>query len=313
MSSFLYIAGMHGLGDNLHQRAIIRQLLPRHQIIALETSWPCIYHDLIGPQLRLVFKRTALRTQTKNAQREYSKYVLNESQAVMRDGHLRILYKPETVRAQGSVLAAMLVNCGLDPSRYDFRLPIPPEWDAKAQAWLERWQPTKPLMLYRPLVDRREWGGCAARNPDFAAYAVLYQTLRKRYFVISLADLVPQIEWTVGVPVETDVQFHHGELDFETIAALTARAALVYASPGFAIPLAQAVGTPSICVFGGYENSASFSLGAKLTPHLGIDPIKPCQCFQHHHDCQKKIDLPPAIERIERFLECLSPPSPRPA
>ena len=88
MRAFRYLMGMHGLGDNLHQRAVIRQLWLREHLLLLETPWPCLYHDLVGPRLRLVFKRSMLRTQLKNAQREYSKYDYPNPMLVMRDDAL---------------------------------------------------------------------------------------------------------------------------------------------------------------------------------------------------------------------------------
>jgi ADP-heptose:LPS heptosyltransferase len=106
----------------------------------------------------------------------------------------------------------------------------------------------------------------------------------------------------VGKPVDVDVALHKGELDFEVLAALAHRASLCFASPGFLIPLAQATGCPSICVFGGYENGQSFSLGARLTRHLAIEPVNPCQCFRHNHDCNKNIDLASAARKIEKFI-----------
>src|SRR3546814_11219998 len=45
-----------------------------------------------------------------------------------------------------------------------FDLPIPQNWTEKADAWLRKWNPDRPLMIYRPLVERTEWSGCAARN-----------------------------------------------------------------------------------------------------------------------------------------------------
>ncbi|MBZ9921906.1 hypothetical protein LB579_29895, partial [Mesorhizobium sp. BR1-1-7] len=65
----LFIRGMHGLGDNLHQRAVIRQLMPRFDVY-LESSWIAPYHDLIADGLKVLHKRTVLRTQSKNADRE---------------------------------------------------------------------------------------------------------------------------------------------------------------------------------------------------------------------------------------------------
>jgi hypothetical protein len=66
--------------------------------------------------------------------------------------------------------------------------------------------------------------------------------------------------------------------------------------------LAQSVGTPVVCVFGGYERAYSFSGGARFAPYLGIEPIHPRDDFRHepHHD--KSIDIPAAIDRLTAFV-----------
>lgn len=292
----LLVQGMHGLGDNLHQRAIIRQLMEEHEVY-LETSWPCVYHDLIAAGLKLVAKDSRLRTQKKNAKREHGAFAEPPSKPARTT---RIWYPPDLVRQHGSVLGAMCAATGTEVA--DFSLPVPPAWQDRAQRWLDRWRPQKPLLIYRPLIERTEWSGCATRNPDHRAYASLLRAIRERFFVVSVADLVPKVEWAVGEDIKPDVALHQGELDIETLAALVQRAALVYCSPGFAAPLAQAVGTPVVCVFGGYENSKSFSAGARFSRYLGIDTRHPCQCFSHVHACDKRIDLEPATRRLLEFI-----------
>lgn len=295
----LHVRGMHGLGDNLHQRAIIRELLARGREIWLETPWPCVYHDLVGPNLHLIGKTSFLRTQKKNAVREAAAF----SNSLPPPGTpvLQISYSPADVRACGSVFGAMAKACKCSPAG-DFRLPVRPEWQAKADRLIAEWKPSRPLMFYRPLVERSEWGGCPARNPDHAAYQKLFASIRSRYFVVSIADLEPGKEWLATGRETGDVVAHGGEFDFETLAALAMRSAIVFSSPGFAVILAQAVGTPVVCTFGGYENSSSFTSGARFAPYLGIDPIEPCQCFSHTHACRKAIDLPAAKARLLEFV-----------
>jgi len=295
---------MHGLGDNLHQRALIRQLLNRTERILLATPWPCLYHDL-AHRIEFVHERSELRAQSKNAYREFAKFTYHQAPFISPDFQLKVSYSGASVKAHGSILAAMLFDSGLEPTPYDFRLPVPDSWHDKAQVWIDQWKPTKPLLIYRPLTVRTEWQGCALRNPDHDAYSRLFELLRKHFFVVGIADLMTHIEWLVGHPAQLDACCYAGELDIETLAALTQRAALVYASSGFASILAQAVGTPSICVFGGLENSSSLSLGGNLTPYLGIDPIQPCSCFSFKcsHECSKQIDIRAAQSRIERFVE----------
>jgi hypothetical protein len=289
---------MQGLGDNLHQRAIVRQLMAQ-QVVYLDSSWPSVYHDLVGPRLQLVRPAAvALRTQAKNAVREAARYHTTKAPRQVR--LVRIWYQGADVAAARSVLGAMARAAGVRDDGLDFRMPVPRAWH---QA-LDTVFPTtsKPIMLYRPLVERTEWGGCASRNPDVAAYDALFQSIASRYHVVSVADLVPGKEWLAYAPVPADTVFHHGELTFEMLAALAQRASLTFCSPGFAAPLSQAVGTPTVVVFGGYENSSSFSIGARYTPYLGIDPIIPCSCFSHTHTHRKSIDLPPALQRLQDFV-----------
>lgn len=296
----LLLRGMHGLGDSLHQRALLRQLMQRHDVW-LEGSWVAPYHDLIADGLHVVHKATELRTQAKNATRERRGF--DRGRPPNGASVLRNWYSPEQVRRLGSVLKAMCETCHCDYETADFRLPVPDTWKEPARRILQgALQASKPLMIYRPPVERPEWGGAAARNPDVDAYAELFNLIRDRFYVVSIADFEPKKEWLVGPACDADVKYHKGELSFESLAALTSMAALVFTCPGFPVVLSQAVGTPHVVVFGGYEDSRSFSGGARYVPYLGIDPIIPCQCFSHSHNCQKAIDMPIAKDRLLKFL-----------
>ncbi|OMG88000.1 hypothetical protein [Achromobacter xylosoxidans] len=292
----LLVNGMHGLGDNLHQRAVVRELL-REWDVWLETPWPCLYHDLDG--LKMVGKGSRLRTQAKNAQREASRYSVTPVPAGARS--LEVRYPPDAVRKHGSVLAAMAAQCAVEPG--DFRLPVKREWIERADALVRKWAPTRPILIVRPLVERKEWGGCRNRNPDATVYRELFEAIRDRFHVVSLADLEPGKEWLSGDALPADVSLHAGELDVEVMAGLFSLAAAVYTAPGFAVILAQAVGVPVVSVFGGYESSASFSAGAAFSPYLGLDPVRPCQCFSHVHNCDKRMDLAAAHVRMREFLD----------
>lgn len=287
---------MHGLGDCLHERAICRQLMQRHDV-TLESSWVAPYHDLIKDGLKVVHKPTSLRTQAKNAKREAA---LFSRQRPVGARTRKIWYSPQEVRDNGGVLAAMCRNCDVSYDKADFRLPVPAEWITAARSAV---QTDKPILVYRPLVERTEWNGCAARNPDHDAYAALFDSIRDRFHVVSIADLVPGKEWMVGLAVEADQRFHAGELPFETLAGLFAISTMVFASPGFAVILAQAVETPVAAVFGSYEASYSFSGGARFSPYLGIDPIIPCDDFRHYNTSDKTIDVEAAKTRLAVFAD----------
>jgi ADP-heptose:LPS heptosyltransferase len=295
----IVIEGMHGLGDNVQQRALVRLLLADGHSLWLRTPWPCLYHDLTGDRLTLLARRTILRTQRKNAHRERERYSAAEPPTTARA--IRIWYDYETIRRTGSFLGGMLeLTLGRGTEGADIRLPVPEAWRAKAAALVPPQQ--KPILVLRPLVTRTEWVGCEARNPDPFAYAALYDRIRAAFHVVSIADLMHDVEWLAGPPMPADQTFHQGELDIEAVAGLMARAALVFCSPGFAIHLAQAIGTPVIGIFGGHESSRFYEIGGRFAPTLGIDPAQPCECFSKRHRCNKDINISVAAARIERFI-----------
>ncbi len=88
----------------------------------------------------------------------------------------------------------------------------------------------------------------------------------------------------------------------------------MFSPAGFGPVLAQAVGTPSITVYGGRESFRTTQRGgAHLAPTLGIDPIKPCDCHSHRHACRKFIDERKAFKDIEAFVnEVVIPPKAKP-
>lgn len=298
------VDGMHGLGDNVHQRGVIRRLLAAADLeVWLKTPWPCLYHDLVGERLHLIPHGRTLRTQAKNTKREAGRY--SNTLPPFGSSNLRVWYSPASMRATGSIFGAMIrTTLGQEFEGADFTLPVPPEWRAKAAARIAR--PDRPMMVLRPLVDRREWDGCTTRNPDPDAYAALFNAVRRHFFVVSIADLVAGQEWLVGPRLPADVTLHAGELDAEGIAGLIASAAVTFCSPGFAIPLSQAVGTPVVAVFGGRESSRFYQYGSRFAPTLGIDPVKPCDCLLPRHKCNKRINLPLALARLASFLKGLA-------
>jgi ADP-heptose:LPS heptosyltransferase len=202
------------------------------------------------------------------------------------------------VRHFGSVLKAMSARVGVPAG--DFRLPVRPEWLAKAEKVLERAE-GRPVMLFRPLVERKEWTGGVTRNPRAADYEALFEAIRRDYFVVSVADVAPGVEWIRGRDLPAGLKFHRGELDTETLFGLAARAALIFCAPGFGTVLGQALGTPGVTVFGGYEDASSFSSGASYAPWLAIEPKTPCPCWRHDHDCPKDIDVNAAVANIREF------------
>jgi len=300
----LVLNGMHGLGDNLHERAIVRELMRQNEVW-LKTSWPQLFWDM--PELHLLPLKSPIGWMAKNEQRTvalYGRTLPPPGARTLTNGYLHRM--PRGVQFHGSVLGTMANVCGA-AAVGDFRLPIAPAWAVKADAVLMELGDGRPLMIYRPPVAISEANRVSAqakiaRNPDLAASHALLCAIRDRYFVISLADMTMVSEHLIGPPFKADAEFHHGELDVETIAALTAKVDLVFASPGFMTVLAQAVSTPLICIFGGFEGKESFSAGGRYSPWLPIEPVKPCSCWSPDCTHDKSIDIPAALARIETFI-----------
>lgn len=298
----LIIDGMHGLGDNLHQRAVVRYYMRDHRVF-LNTPWPQVYEDLVGQNLVLNLpERITLRTQAKNAISQAGAYRAPPPPRTVRA--IKVSYSPHSVRTFGSVLGAMLAETGVPREYDDFRMPVPEHWGHNPLS--NAFTSGKPLMVYRPLIERTEWKGCHARNPDAYAYGTLASGIASQFNLASIADLEPGKEWIAGADIDAEIKLHAGELDFRRLAVMVKAAALAFTSPGFIAPLAQAVGTPVCVVFGGYENSRSFSAGAKWAPYLGIDTKIPCDCFQHEHPCVKSIDMAMARQKLANFVNTSS-------
>lgn len=292
MARELLLQGMLGLGDNIHQRAIIRQLMKEYNV-TLETPWPCIYRDFVGHGLRLVNRSCTLRTQAKNARRERNAFSVRRNYQKIQ----KVWYTHDQVRNNGGFLAAMCANSRLPKG--DFSLPVPAAWVEKAREAIG--ETDKPIMVYRPLVTRTEWDGCMQRNPDPAAYVEIAKAIKDRFYVVSIADLAPKIEWIVSDPIGADIEFHAGELDAEAIAGLMGIAGLVYCSPGFGLVMAQAVGAPMVAVFGGHESARLYNHGSATD--CFVEPEKPCECFSKLHKCDKRINVKNAINNVMEFID----------
>jgi SAM-dependent methyltransferase len=308
----ILVTGMFGIGDNLHQRAPVRNLMLSHDVW-LETCHIALYHDLVAQGLKLLPRPTRLRAQARTIATERTRYTFASTRPPLYAERRTIWYNKSEIDKFGSILGAMYSCLKLPmPAMADFRIPIPSAWKANTRRLIETWPRTsKPLIILRQIVLRKEWDG-ANRNPDPIAYRRLVEDIRDRFFVVSIADLAPGLEWVVGPELPADIKLHAGELDFETMAALFAEAALVVSPAGFAPVLAQAVGTPGVTVYGGRESfRTTQAAGAHLAPSLGIDPINRCDCHSNTHRCDKTLDLVDARGRLTNFVADISTAKPR--
>lgn len=304
MKPALHFIGMWGIGDCLHQRAVVKQLMQDYDVW-LETCHVWIHHDLIEQGLKLILRPTKLWMHEQNIERERKLYpgaYRNIHEMPRAHRTVKNWYLKREIDKFGSILETMHGNIGLPCDKPDFTIPVRPEWNTQRVEDVVSRASGKPLMIYRPVVLRKEWDS-AARNPDPSVYAQLFQSVRDRFFVVSVASLRKDVEWIVGEEQQADLKIHDGGLSMPEMLALFAKADMVFCNAGMAPVVAQAVRRPSIVVYGGRESYRTTQrAGSHLAPTLGIDPINPCDCHSHGHACDKRIDVPSALIKIEDFV-----------
>ncbi|MEN3753745.1 hypothetical protein ABC733_17230 [Mangrovibacter sp. SLW1] len=153
-------------------------------------------------------------------------------------------------------------------------------------------QNEKPYAVIRPATVRKEWRS-DSRNPDPEYLERAAHILKKHFFVISVADLSPGEEWSVGELPYADIRFHHGELDIRALMRLIEHASVVVTPVGWALPASVAYQTPVYIIAGGR--------GAHNAPEIITDssmdlsrtgwamPDNYCRCSAWDHKCDKRI------------------------
>ncbi len=271
----MLIYGMQGLGDNIYQRAFIKQL---PQPIYLQTPWPELYRDL---RVRFLKPDTKLRTQKKNVARNHCWAVPSLAQQSR-----RISYGTE------GIFTGMRRAFGIEPGAMDLpdfgRSPV----DGK-------------YAVVRPVSVRAEWRA-DARNPSPEYVNSSAKILRSQgYSVVSVADLDPEHEWPVGDLPDADIVFNHGELPVEKLLALVSNAAVVVGGIGWIVPAAIAAKVPAWIVCGGQGGFNHPNLITDCTMDLSkihfAVPENYCRCTRREHECDKRIN-----NHDERFAEWLN-------
>ncbi len=261
----MVIDSMQGLGDNIYQRAFVKQLKGP---VVINTPWPQLYSDL--PNVIFARRNTTLRTQRKNVETANVKYdIENDIKGPRRKARYSV----------NGVLPGMAASLGVQPGPMDL-----PSFGKNPHAG-ERYA------LIRPVTVRREWAA-HSRNclPEYVETAV--KMLKKRGIkTISVADLEPKEEWLVGEAPLTDIQYHKGELDVEQLLSLTQDAWVVVGPVGWIVPACMAYRTQAVIICGG---QGGFNHPSKLTDARDNTitfamPDTMCMCTEKSHECEKTI------------------------
>lgn len=260
----MIVAGMRGLGDNIYQRAFLRNMKGP---VYLETPWPELYSDM--PHVLPVRPHTTLRTQLKNMERQTGYHAA----PAFRQSK-RIEYR------QDGIYNGMRRTFGVEPGALD--LPgFGPSHVAGRYA------------VVRPVTLRSEWRA-DTRNPLPEYVSECAAELQRRGItVVSVADLLDNVEWPVGELPPSDIRYHAGELNVTELLALIQGAAVVVGGIGWIVPATIAAQVPAWVICGG---QGGYNSPSKITdPSMSLErihfavPDNFCQCIQREHGCDKRI------------------------
>lgn len=286
MADTTLFMGMHGLGDTFHERPLL-QAAARRGPVEVITSWPSVLFDI---PVRCVRAKSHIPYCAQNEVNEAHMFV-SSSQSARR---VPLTYLGHELAAGDTFSSSMAKRASVQP---EYKRYVPPdEWGASIDLAV-----TKPIMFYRPLLDRKIWGAMTKRNPLREVYDAVFAAIRQHFFVVSVADLTFGIEHIIS-NADADLELHQGELSYRQMAWLVSRSALVFSSPGMGVVMGLHCETPTIGIFGGYENARVYG-DATPGPFCAIEPITPCCCFDLAHKCDKIVDLPRAIERAKEFVD----------
>lgn len=262
----MIVRGMKGLGDNIYQRAFVKQL---QGPVYLETPWPELYEDL--PGVKFVKAETPLRTQAKNmALQQATRWEAPPRESVM------------TVQYGSAGIVTGMRRCfGVGPGPFDL-----PDFGPSPVSGR--------YIVVRPATVRAEWVA-EARNPLTMYIAEAAEAARAAgYRVISVADLEPGKEWAVGKLPPADEVYHVGEFGVRQLMALVRNAAAVIGGIGWILPAAIAMKVPAWVICGG---QGGFNAPELITDEKYMDlsrirfavPDNLCRCRHRQHNCDKRI------------------------
>lgn len=276
----IIIDGMRGLGDNIYQRAFVRQF----DQCFLTTPWPEIYCDL--PNVYPVKSNTNLRTQSKNINRYDGQWYKippgKRPRSIMYGSH--------------GIIPGMRKAFGIQPAQFDLPDYGPPPISG-------------PYAIVRPATLRREWIA-ASRNPDPAyIYEAAVMMREAGMTVVSVADLQDGQEWIVGDAPPCDIQLHNGELSVTELLSLTRHASCVVGGIGWIVPACISMKVPAWIICGG---QGTYNYPGRITDASCMDlssiafamPENFCMCSTRDHKCDKRI--PRHGERFGRWLSNLA-------
>ena len=262
----MLIEGMYGLGDNIYQRAFIKNIRGE---VYLRTAWPELYKDL--DHVKFIKANTNLRTQAKNIERQKNSIYSKKPKA---GRSIQVVY------GNRGIFRGMRNCLGVEPGIMDL-----PDFGAPPVVGK--------YVLVRPVTLRSEWMA-ETRNPLPGYIESATNIIRDYgYKIVSVADLKPKKEWIIGNTPKADITYHKGELDVSGLLALTQNACAVIGGIGWILPAAMASNIPGFIVCGGQGGHNSPQLLTDNSQDLSkigfAVPDRFCKCRLGKHNCDKRI------------------------
>ena len=267
----MYIEGMYGLGDNIYQRAFVKNIKTH---VYLRTPWVELYQDL--KHVSFIKPDLGLRTQSKN--------ILSLPASTWVQKQKFLLGQPRQIRyGKSGIMAGMIESFRCNPAEFDL-----PDFSEDAPKIDGKY------VVVRPVTVRKEWLA-QSRNclPEYIAHSA--QVMRDHgYKIVSVADLEDGQEWALDPLPEADIVYHRGELGVKALLGLVKNASLTIGAVGWALPACIALKTPLWLVFGGYGayNSPSLIMDRRfmdISKIGGAVPDNFCLCDKKDHLCDKRI------------------------
>lgn len=291
---------MHGIGDTLYGRPIVRRLLENAaQEVAVATPWPELYWDMAPSGLRFLNPGwTALRTQDENTAKQPMD-LWAEPEGFY---NYRLKYTTKELIAGKTPIQCYEKCTGLTISDFPgfFELPIKQEWFAQAiPVLMSAANQHLRVAVVRPPTLRKEWM-CPSRNPSPAAWNAIMERIDDEYDLILNVGYLATGEEEVSpdITIVGNTDYLYGGLSIGTIAAICSMADLVVVPVCVMLPLVYAVGATALVVYGGMHGPTRLIDPRMRTGKVTSLAPKPfCECGRKTHDCYKHIE-PQELHRV---------------
>lgn len=301
-----FIRTWHGWGDTLYQRPIIKALLKKHSSLVVETPIPQFFQDL---PVQFSRPNDNFHTQAllvKSLNRSSFPWVDQPQTLPIQLCHFQRDFEDGL-----TVFEALERSGGVEVEDFDLRLDLKDEW--KIAAVDVQMKINKPFVIIKPLTVRKEWLN-PARNCENESIRSIIEVCKSNGIVTVGCGFHSDSESLVDESLRFDIDYTDGQLDFFTWMALGNLALATVGGVGNLLPVGMVTSAKTFVISGGYQDPlllvdkrfgkiSNTPIGFKFGPNIEVvTPFEPCNCFNHYHDCEKRIDQERLRNRFRAFI-----------